>query len=232
MKTLGLLGGMSWESTVPYYRLINQGVSRRLGALHSAKILLYSFDFEEVEKLQHAGRWEQAGRVLAQAAVRLERAGAELLLICTNTMHKVFGQVEDAVAVPVLHIADPTAEAVQAAGLRCVALLGTRFTMEGDFYRGRLADLHGLDVLTPGEADRAEVHRVIYEELCLGEVRDDSRRRFVDIIAGLVERGAEGVVLGCTEIGLLVGAGDLEVPRFDTTELHAGKAVELALSTW
>jgi len=230
LKTLGLLGGMSWESTVPYYRLINQGVRRRLGSLHSAKVLLYSFDFEEIEKLQHAGRWEESGRALADAAVRLERAGAELLLICTNTMHKVFGQVEEAVTVPLLHIADPTAEAVRAAGLQTVALLGTRFTMEGDFYRGRLADLHGLEVLTPEEGEREEVHRVIYEELCLGEVRDDSRRRFVEIIAGLVERGAEGVVLGCTEIGLLIGAGDVEVPRFDTTELHAGKAVELALT--
>lgn len=230
MKTLGLLGGMSWESTVPYYRLINQGISRRLGALHSAKILLYSFDFEEIEKLQHAGRWEEAGGALADAALRLEGAGAELLLICTNTMHKVFGQVEDAVTVPLLHIADPTAEAVQAAGLHTVALLGTRFTMEGDFYRGRLADVHGLGVVTPEEAEREEVHRVIYEELCLGQVREASRRRFVEIIAGLVERGAEGVVLGCTEIGLLIGAGDVEVPRFDTTELHAGKAVELALA--
>ncbi len=229
MKTIGLLGGMSWESTVPYYRLINQGVSRRLGSLHSAKILLYSFDFEEIEKLQHAGRWEEAGEALAEAAAGLERAGAELLLICTNTMHKVFAQVEDAVAIPLLHIADPTAEAVQAAGLGTVALLGTRFTMEGDFYRGRLADVHGLDVLTPEKADREEVHRVIYEELCLGTIRGDSRRRFVEIIAGLVERGAEGVVLGCTEIGLLIGAGDVAVPRFDTTELHAGKAVEMAL---
>jgi len=230
VKTLGLLGGMSWESTVPYYRLINQEVSRRLGSLHSAKILLYSFDFEEIEKLQHAGRWEEAGEALAAAAVRLEGAGAELLLICTNTMHKVFGQVEDAVTVPLLHIADPTAEAVQAAGVHTVALLGTRFTMEGDFYRGRLADVHGLDVVTPGEADREEVHRVIYEELCLGQVRGDSRLRFVEIIAGLVERGAEGVVLGCTEIGLLIGPGDVEVPRFDTTELHARKAVEMALA--
>ncbi len=230
MKTIGLLGGMSWESTVPYYRLINQAVNARLGGLHSAELLLYSTDFHSIEVLQHAGRWQEAGEVLAHAAVALERAGAELLVICTNTMHKVFDHIAERLEIPVLHIADATAEAVKAAGLGTVALLGTRFTMEDDFIRGRLRTLHGLEVLTPGAAARELVHRVIYDELCQGQILDPSRARFVEIIRETAGRGAQGVILGCTEISLLVGPEDSPVPTFDTTELHALKAVEWALA--
>ncbi|MCP4663034.1 MAG: aspartate/glutamate racemase family protein [bacterium] len=230
MKTIGLLGGMSWESTVPYYRRINQAVNEKLGGLHSAELLLYSTDFHEIEVLQHAGRWQEAGEVLAQAAVALQGAGAELLVICTNTMHKVFDDLEQRLEIPILHIADATAEAVKAAGLETVALLGTRFTMEDDFIRGRLRSLHGIEVLIPGAADREVVHRVIYDELCKGRILDASRARFVEIIRETAARGAQGVILGCTEISLLVGPEDSPVPTFDTTELHALKAVEWALA--
>ncbi|RDZ26609.1 aspartate/glutamate racemase family protein [Lysobacter silvisoli] len=224
MKTLGLLGGMSWESTVPYYRLINQTVKERLGGLHSARLLLYSVDFAEIERLQHAGDWEQAGRVLGEAARGLRAGGAELLVICTNTMHKVADTVQALSGLPLLHIADPTGEAILAAGLQRVALLGTRFTMEQDFYRQRLQERHGLEVLVPDADGRERVHRVIYDELCLGTVREESRREYQRIIAGLVARGAQGVILGCTEIGLLIGPQDVEVPAFDTTALHARAA--------
>ncbi|MFC5647181.1 aspartate/glutamate racemase family protein [Kitasatospora cinereorecta] len=230
MKTIGLIGGMSWESTAEYYRLLNVLVRERLGGLHSAKCVLYSVDFAEIERLQVAGQWEEAGEVLAAAARSLEAAGAELLLICTNTMHKVADQVAGAVAVPLLHLADTTAEAVLAAGLGKVGLLGTAFTMEQDFYRERLAS-HGLDVLVPDAAGRAEVHRVIYEELCLGIVRDDSRAAYRAVIADLVASGAEGIVLGCTEIELLVRPEDIPVPLFATTRLHAEAAVRTALTT-
>ncbi|GAA2812298.1 aspartate/glutamate racemase family protein [Kitasatospora paracochleata] len=230
MKTIGLIGGMSWESTAEYYRLLNVLVRERLGGLHSAKCVLYSVDFAEIERLQVAGQWEEAGEVLAAAARSLEAAGAELLLICTNTMHKVADQVAGAVAVPLLHLADTTAEAVLAAGLGKVGLLGTAFTMEQDFYRERLAS-HGLDVLVPDAAGRAEVHRVIYEELCLGIVRDDSRAAYRAVIADLVASGAEGIVLGCTEIELLVRPEDSPVPLFATTRLHAEAAVRTALTT-
>ncbi len=229
MKTLGLLGGMSWESTVPYYRQINETVKERLGGLHSARLLLYSADFAQIERLQHAGDWDAAGRVLGEAARGLRLAGAELLVICTNTMHKVAEQVEALSGLPLLHIADPTGAAIRAAGLQRVALLGTRFTMEQDFYRRRLSERHGLEVLVPDADDRERVHRVIYEELCLGAIRDQSRQAYRAIIAGLVARGAQGVILGCTEIGLLIGPGDVEVPVFDTAALHARAAALAAI---
>lgn len=230
MKTIGLIGGMSWESTVPYYRLINEGIKQRLGGLHSARIVLYSVDFHDIERLQHAGRWDEAGALLAAAARSLQAAGADFLVLCTNTMHKVAPAIEAAVAIPLLHIADPTAEAVKRAGIRTVGLLGTRFTMEEDFYRGRLEDRHELKVVIPDAADRDVVHRVIYDELCLGITQDASRAAYREIIGRLVAQGAQGIILGCTEIGLLVKPEDAPVPLFDTTALHAASAVEFALA--
>lgn len=229
MKTIGLLGGMSWESTLPYYRHINETVRERLGGLHSARLVLYSLDFHEIEALQRQGDWAAAGTLLADAARRLESAGADFLLLCTNTMHKVADAIEAASALPLLHIADPTAAAIQAAGLQRVGLLGTRFTMEQPFYRQRLEDRHGIQVLVPDEPDRAEVHRVIYEELCRGVVSEASRQAYRQVISRLVARGAQAVILGCTEIGLLVRADDAEVPLFDTCVLHAQAAAERAL---
>ncbi|MFJ9840172.1 aspartate/glutamate racemase family protein [Kitasatospora sp. NPDC101155] len=228
MKTLGLIGGMSWESTAEYYRTLNELTRDRLGGLHSAQLVLYSVDFAEIEQLQTAGRWEEAGAILARAARSLEAAGADLLLICTNTMHKVADQVEAAVTVPLLHLADATADAVRAAGLRRVGLLGTAFTMEQDFYRGRLAS-GGLDVLVPESGSRALVHRVIYQELCVGEVREESRAAYRRVIEELVAAGAEGIILGCTEIELLVRPEDSPVPVFPTARLHAEAAVAAAL---
>ncbi|MEV1026233.1 aspartate/glutamate racemase family protein [Streptomyces sp. NPDC050264] len=228
MRTIGLIGGMSWESTAEYYRLLNELTRERLGGLHSARCVVYSVDFAEIERLQVQGRWTEAGEILAAAARSLEAAGADMLLICTNTMHKVADQVRAATAVPLIHLADATADAVRAAGLKRVGLLGTAFTMEQDFYRGRLEQC-GLDVLVPDAAGRALVHRVIYEELCLGEVRDASRAAYQDVIARLVGAGAEGVVLGCTEIELLIGAEDSPVPVFPTARLHAEAAVRIAL---
>ncbi|GAB7186420.1 amino acid racemase YgeA [Kitasatospora sp. Ki12] len=228
MKTLGLIGGMSWESTAEYYRLLNELTRDRLGGLHSARLVLHSVDFADIERLQTAGRWEEAGEVLAGAARSLEAAGAELLLICTNTMHKVADRVAAAVSVPLLHLADATADAVRAAGLRRVGLLGTAFTMEQDFYRGRLAS-GGLDVLVPDTDARALVHRVIYQELCLGVVREESRAAYRRVIGELVAAGAEGIVLGCTEIELLVRQEDSPVPLFPTARLHAEAAVAAAL---
>ncbi|AND70954.1 hypothetical protein ATSB10_35000 [Dyella thiooxydans] len=228
MKTIGLLGGMSWESTVPYYRLINEAVKQRLGGLHSARLLLHSVDFAEIEALQRSGDWEAAGRQLASAARGLETAGADLLLIGANTMHRVAPAVEAAIGIPLLHVGDATARAVRAADIVRVGLLGTRFTMEQAFYVDRLA-AHGLEVLVPSTAEREEVHRVIYQELCAGRFEPSSRARFRQVMAGLVARGAQGVILGCTEIGLLVDAGDASVPLFDTTRLHALAAVEAAL---
>ena len=230
MKTIGLLGGMSWESTLPYYRHINEAVRERLGGLHSARLVLYSLDFHEIEALQRQGDWAAAGTLLADAARRLESAGADFLLLCTNTMHKVADAIEAASALPLLHIADPTAAAIQAAGLQRVGLLGTRFTMEQPFYRQRLEDRHGIQVLVPDEPDRAEVHRVIYEELCRGVASEASRQAYRKVISRLVARGAQAVILGCTEIGLLVRADDAEVPLFDTCVLHAQAAAERALS--
>ena len=229
MKTIGMLGGMSWESTVPYYRLINQRVQERLGGLHSARILLYSVDFHEVEQLQHAGEWDRAGALLANAARRLQGAGADFLVICTNTMHKVAPTVEAATALPLLHIADPTARAIVSKGFRRVGLLGTRFTMEEDFYRARLQREHGLEVLVPEAGDRLEVHRVIYDELCQGLIDETSRARYRGVSERLVARGAEAIILGCTEISLLVGSADSRVPLFDTTTLHARAAADHAL---
>jgi aspartate racemase len=228
MKTIGLIGGMSWESSIEYYRIINEAVRQRLGGLHSARSLMLSVDFAEIEMLQREGRWDEAGQVLADAARRLERGGADFVVLCTNTMHKLAEALERGINIPLLHIADATAVAVAAGGLRTVGLLGTRFTMEEDFYRTRLAG-HGLTVLVPPPADRALVDRVIYEELVLGQILPGSRAEFRRIIAALGGQGAQGVVLGCTEIGLLVKAPDSPVPLFDTTVLHAQAAVDLAL---
>ena len=228
MKTIGLVGGMSWESTALYYRLINEGVKARLGGLHSAKIVLYSVDFQEIEALQHAGEWDQAGEALAAAGWAVEAAGADFLLICTNTMHRVAEQVESAISIPLLNLADATAERILARGMRTVGLLGTAFTMEQDFYRGRLEN-RGIEVLVPGAADRAVVHRVIYEELCQGRVKEGSRAEYLRIIDALGERGAEGVIEGCTEIVMLVDERHTHMPLFDTTAIHADEAVRLAL---
>ncbi|WP_129952217.1 MULTISPECIES: aspartate/glutamate racemase family protein [unclassified Rahnella] len=229
MKTLGLIGGMSWESTVPYYRMINEQVKQQLGGLHSAKLFLYSVDFYDIEKLQMAGDWQQAGEILGNAAHSLARAGAQFIVVCTNTMHKVADDIERIGGLPLLHIADATAEKIAGQGLRKIGLLGTRFTMEQDFYRGRLQDKHQIDVVTPDEADRAIVHRIIYEELCLGVIRDDSREEYRRIIGKLEQQGVEGIILGCTEITLLVGEEDASVPVFDTTAIHALAAAEFAL---
>ncbi|WNV86465.1 aspartate/glutamate racemase family protein [Umezawaea sp. Da 62-37] len=228
MLTIGMLGGMSWESSAQYYRLANELVRERLGGLHSARCVLHSVDFADVERLQVEGRWDEAGDVLAEAARGVEAAGADLLLICTNTMHKVADRVQAAVGIPLLHLADAMAEAVLRADVEVVGLLGTAFTMEQAFYRERLAG-HGVRVLVPGDADRAFVHRVIYEELCLGVVEEASRKGYREVIARLVDKGAQGVVLGCTEIELLVGAEDSAVPLFPTTRLHVEAAVEWAL---
>lgn len=230
MKTIGLLGGMSWESTQPYYRVINETVRDRLGGLHSARIALYSFDFAEVAALQAAGEWEACARLLGNAARGLAAAGAECVAICTNTMHKLADEVEAACGLPLLHIADATAAALHAAGLERVALLGTRFTMEGDFYSGRLLARHGIETLIPDAAGRAEVHRIIYEELCRGELRDGSRQACREIIGGLAAQGAQGVVLGCTELPLLLKTADSDLPLFDTGELHARYVAEWALT--
>jgi aspartate racemase len=229
MKRIGLLGGMSWESSAEYYRLINEATRDRLGRLHSADCLLRSVDFADVEELQRGGHWDQAGERLAAEARTLVAGGAELLVLCTNTMHKVADAITAAIDVPFVHIADTTAHAVRAQGLQAVGLLATAYTMEDDFYVGRLRDQHGLDVLVPDEADRRIVHDVIYDELCVGTIDDNSRDEYRRIMAGLAERGAEGILLGCTEIHLLVAARDAPVPVFDSTRLHAERAVELAL---
>jgi aspartate racemase len=228
-RVIGLLGGMSWESTAEYYRLANEFVRDRLGGLHSARLVLASVDFAEIEALQVAGDWDRAGDILAVEAARLQAAGAQLLLLCTNTMHKVADQVQAAVSIPLLHLADTTAAAVRAAGLTKVGLLATGFTMEHDFYRDRLAG-HGLDVLVPKADDRAEVHRVIYDELCRGVIREESREFYRQVIDRLIAAGAEGIILGCTEIELLIGAADSPVPVFPTTRLHVEAAVTAALT--
>jgi len=230
MKTLGLIGGMSWESTVPYYQLINQTVASRLGGLHSAKLLLYSVDFAEVEHLQMTGQWDVAGALLADAARRLKLAGADALVLCTNTMHKVADAIDHAVDIPLLHIADPTAQAIRQAGLHTVGLLGTRFTMEQDFYRSRLERRHGLTVLIPPEAEREQVHRIIYDELCLGQVKAESRWVYQQVIAHLQDQGAQAVILGCTEIAMLIPPTEGGLPLLDTTALHARYAADWALS--
>ncbi|MEO6856891.1 MAG: aspartate/glutamate racemase family protein [Rhodoferax sp.] len=229
MKTIGLIGGMSWESTIPYYRQINETVKQRLGGLHSAKVILFSVDFFEIERLQHAGDWDAAGAVMAEAARALARAGADCVVLCTNTMHKVAAAIESAVSIPLLHIADPTATAIQAAGFSTVGLLGTRFTMEQDFYRARLETRHGLTVRVPDAPDRDTVHRTIYDELCQGQILPASRAAYRAIMAQLVAQGAQAIILGCTEISLLVDATDATVPLFDTTAIHAISAAEWAL---
>ena len=229
MKIIGLIGGMSWESTVPYYSQINETVKQRLGGLHSARIVLYSVDFHDVERLQHAGDWPAAGALMAQAARALQAAGAEFLVVCTNTMHKVASSIEAAVTIPLLHIADPTAAQIKRAGHSTVGLLGTRFTMEQAFYRDRLIERHGLQVIVPGPEDRETVHRIIYEELCLGVVTAESRKAYRRIMASLAGQGAQAIILGCTEISLLVTQQDSEVPLFDTTAIHARAAAEDAL---
>jgi aspartate racemase len=230
MKRIGLLGGMSWESTIEYYRLVNELVAERLGGLHSADCILRSVDFADIEVMQREGRWADAGVVLANEAMSLEEAGAELLVLCTNTMHKLAHMIEGAIEIPFVHIADTTAEAVRGDGLDRVGLLATAYTMEQDFYVGRLQDEHGLKVLVPGEDDRRIVHDVIYEELCHGVVKDGSRTEYRRIMASLVEEGAQAILLGCTEIDLLVSAEDSPVPVYDTTRLHAERAVTLALA--
>ena len=229
MKTIGLIGGMSWESTVPYYRIINETVKQQIGGLHSAKLVLVSVNFHEIERMQRAGDWAAAREAMADAARRLQAAGADFIVLCTNTMHKVADAIERAVDIPLLHIADPTAAAIKAAGHSTVGLLGTRFTMEQAFYRDRLVSKHGLNVIVPDDADRAIVHRVIYEELCLGDIRDESRDEYRRIMANLVDRGAQAIILGCTEISLLVSASDATVPLFDTTRLHAEGAAKACL---
>jgi aspartate racemase len=230
VKRIGLLGGMSWESTLEYYRLINQLVAEQLGGLHSADCLLRSVDFADIEVLQREDRWAEAGETLAREAQELERAGAELLVLCTNTMHKVAAEIELAITIPFVHIADTTAAAVHGDGLQRVGLLATAYTMEQDFYVGRLRDQHGLQVITPNPDDRKIVHDVIYDELCRGIVSDLSREKYRRIMASLAEQGADGILLGCTEIDLLVGAEDSPVPVYDTTRLHAERAVTLALA--
>lgn len=228
MKTIGLLGGMSWESTLGYYKLINEGVRNALGGLHSAKIVIYSVDFEPIELLQHAGDWDGTAEILSEAAMSIQAAGADFLLICTNTMHKVAPQIEAAIRIPLLHIADATAEVLVEEGIKTVGLLGTAFTMEQDFYKGRLTNNFGLQVLVPDRSDRESIHRVIYQELCLGKIVAASKAEYLRIIDALAARGAEAVILGCTEIGMLVKQADTNVRLLDTTTMHAAKAVEYA----
>lgn len=227
---IGLIGGMSWESSAMYYRIINQEMQRRLGGVHSAASLMVSVDFGEIARMQHAGEWDKLSHAMQDAARRLERGGAAFIVLCTNTMHRLADAITEAVDIPLLHIADPTAKRIQAAGLRRIGLLGTAFTMEQDFYKGRLRDRHGLDVLVPDAEDRRIVHDVIYHELVKGIVREESREAYQAVIARLIERGAEAVILGCTEIMLLLSEKDSAVPLFDTTTIHALAAVDHALT--
>lgn len=228
MKVIGLLGGMSWESTVSYYQVINETVREQLGGLHSAKIVLFSVDFAEIEEMQVAGRWDEAGALLAKAAAAVDRAGADFLVICTNTMHIVADQIAKALTIPILHIADTTAAVMKKANVRTVGLLATKFTMEKDFYRSRI-EANGFRVLVPDPDDRLLVHRIIYDELCLGRIEETSRQQYRRVIDRLVAAGAEGIIFGCTEVGLLVGPSDSSVPVFDTTAIHARAAAELAI---
>ncbi|GAB2904957.1 aspartate/glutamate racemase family protein [Paralcaligenes sp. KSB-10] len=229
MKTIGLLGGMSWESTVPYYTIINTVIKKRLGDLHSAKIVLYSVDFQEIETFQHEGDWAAAGDYLGKCAQALQKAGADFVVVCTNTMHKVASRIQETGGLPVLHIADATAHAIKNSKLGKVGLLGTRFTMEQEFYKGYIESHHGLKILVPDAEDRNLVHKIIYEELCLGIISDSSRKEYLRIIETLTRQGAEGIILGCTEIGLLIKAADVAVPVFDTAAIHAEAAALHAL---
>ena len=229
MKTIGLLGGMSWESSIEYYRIINERTKAKLGGLHSAKSLMLSVDFAEVEVLQHQGRWAEAAKTLVEAVKNLENGGADFFVLCTNTMHKVADELQASVKIPFLHIADPTAQLVKGSGIQKVGLLGTRFTMEEEFYKGRLAQKHGLDVSIPNPQEREIIHRVIYDELVLGKIDLGSRTQYIEIMQRMVREGAEGIILGCTEIGLLVHSEDSRVPLFDTTKIHAEAAVDYAL---
>lgn len=228
-KTIGLLGGMSWESTATYYRELNEGIKAKLGGLHSAKICMVSVDFEEIEKLQHVEDWDGTAVILSEAAVAIEKGGADFLLICTNTMHKVAPQIEKSISIPILHIADATAQRLLEDGIKKVGLLGTRFTMEQNFYKGRLTEKYGIDVIVPEEAEREVVHAVIYNELCLGTINEKSRTRYLEIINRLAANGAEAVILGCTEIALLVQQNHTAIPLYDTTSIHAEQAVRQAL---
>jgi aspartate racemase len=228
MKTIGLIGGMSWESSLEYYRIINEEVKRKLGGLHSAKILMYSVDFEEIEELQHRGRWDEATKLMIEAAQRLDKGGADFIMICSNTMHKMSGEVRKNIGIPLLHIGDATAEKIKEMGFKKVGLLGTRFTMEEDFYKGRLTSRYGLEVVIPDEKERQMVHDIIYKELCLGVINPSSKDQVCKIIQNLVRDGAEGIILGCTEIPLLIRQEDVKVPLFDTTKIHAESAVEYA----
>ncbi|WP_431030407.1 aspartate/glutamate racemase family protein [Lysinibacillus sp. LZ02] len=228
MKTIGLIGGMSWESSAQYYRIINEEVKLRLGGLHSAKLILASVDFEEIEKFQSLGKWEEAGELLAHVAKNLEKAGADFIVICTNTMHKVASTIEKAIHIPLLHIADATANEIQQMQLNKIGLLGTKYTMEQDFYKERIRQ-HGIEILIPGEEARLEVNRIIFEELCLGDIKPPSKDYYLQVIDELIQQGAEGIILGCTEIGLLIKPEDVEVPVFDTTVIHAKNAVTVAL---
>lgn len=229
MKVLGLIGGMSWESSAVYYDIVNKTVKEKLGGHHSCDCLMYSVDFAVIEKLQHSGDWEQLTQIMIEAARRLERGGAEILVICTNTMHKMAPEVEKSIGIPVVHIVDTIADKIKEQGLSKVALLGTRFTMEQDFYKGRLTEKHGIEVIIPDLAGIESVHRIIYQELVLGIIREESRKEYQNIIGELIERGAQGIILGCTEIPLLVKQEDCPVPVFDTTTIHAVRAVEEAL---
>jgi aspartate racemase len=229
VKTIGLIGGMSWESSIEYYRIINETVKIKLGGLHSAKSILVSVDFAEIEILQHQGKWEEAAQLLIEAAKNIENGEADFIVLCTNTMHKVAGEIQASVKIPLLHIADATAQRVKDSGIQKIGLLGTRFTMEEDFYTGRLTQKHGLSVIVPDAQEREIVHRVIYAELVIGEIRQHSKEQFLDIIEQMVSQGAQGIILGCTEIGLLVHQPDCQVPLFDTTRIHAEAAVAYAL---
>ena len=229
MKTIGLIGGMSWESSIEYYRYINEAIKEKLGGLHSAKSIMYSVDFAEIEILQHQGRWAEAATMLVEAAKYLENGGADFIVLCTNTMHKVADDIRANVNIPFLHIADATAQLVKASGIQTIGLLGTRFTMEEDFYKGRLLEKYGLDVVIPTVQEREIVHRAIYDELVVGKIEQSSKAQYIDIIEQMINQGAEGVILGCTEIGLLIHQEDSRVPLFDTTRIHAEAAVEYAL---
>jgi aspartate racemase len=229
MKTIGLLGGMSWESTASYYKALNEGIKAKLGGLNSAKICLYSVNFDEIEQLQHQGKWADTAVILADAAQSVERAGADFLMICTNTMHKVVSDIEANISIPILHIADATAQRLVQDGVSKVGLLGTQFTMEQDFYKGRLSDKFGIEVIVPNKDDREVIHKVIYDELCRGIIKADSQEKYLKVIAHLHEQGAQAVILGCTEIALLVNQESTCIPLYDTTEIHAQQGVEFAL---